>query len=479
MNYKILLLAVSCLWAGHLTSARAEHYAIFLLAGQSNMDGRGAVKDLTGDLAQYAKPTPNILIHFSAGGLHRPLTVSRGFRPIQPGYSGTPGNKPNGLPTPTFGPEVSFGPAIAETLPGTRVLLVKFVEGGTNLHSDWSPKEKGKLYENFIKFVRSTQDMIKAQGDTCEIRGMLWHQGESDAGLLVGQYQAALTEFIGRVRGDLGISELPFVIGQVYDNGKRGNVIAAEKAGAKAVPHTGFAAVDGLTTSDQGTHFDAKSQIELGKRFAREMARLLAPAALHAADAPHPRTIVIFGDSITAGGALPEKDRDDLWLRRIERDAHGTITMLNEGKGGRPTASRSEFDAMLARQPRIDLLVIALGMNDSRDITASCVPKAVANVRYMIDRARQSVGAALPILLVGPSNINQGALGPTKLIAKQREAKLRELGDGFATLAKETNCDFVSLFGVVPESDLTRDGVHPDSAGNAAIATVMKKKIMP
>ena len=99
--------------------------------------------------------------------------------------------------------------------------------------------------------------------------------------------------------------------------------------------------------------------------------------------------------------------------------------MVNEGKGGRPTASRSDFDAMLARQPRIDLLVIALGMNDSRDITVSCVPKAVANVRYMIERARQTCGAALPILLVGPSNINKAALGPTKPIARQREAKLR------------------------------------------------------
>ena len=65
------------------------------------------------------------------------------------------------------------------------------------------------------------------------------------------------------------------MIGQVYDNGRRANVIAGEKAVAKEVPHMGFAAADGLETSDKGTHFDAKSQIELGKRFAVEMARLL------------------------------------------------------------------------------------------------------------------------------------------------------------------------------------------------------------
>lgn len=274
MNYKKLFLAVACVSACHFTTARAEHYEIFLLAGQSNMDGRGNAEDLKGDLEQYARPDTNILIHFSAGGLHRPLTGSQGFKPLQPGFTGTT----HGIqspPTGTFGPEVSFGPAIADVLPRKHVLLVKFVEGGTSLAKDWNPNEKGKLYENFIKFVRTTQDMLKARGDSGEIRGMLWHQGESDAREPAGQYQAALTELIARVRGDLGLKELPFVIGQVYDNGKRDNVIADEKATAKAVPHTGFAEADGLKTLDSGTHFDARSQIELGRRFAREMTRLL------------------------------------------------------------------------------------------------------------------------------------------------------------------------------------------------------------
>jgi acyl-CoA thioesterase-1 len=192
-----------------------------------------------------------------------------------------------------------------------------------------------------------------------------------------------------------------------------------------------------------------------------------------------PRTIIVFGDSITAGGALPEKDRDQLWLRVIESASQGRCKLVNEGKGGRPTASRPDFDAMLARQPQADRLVIALGMNDSRDITDQCVPLAVANVRYMVERARQAYGAKLPVLLVGPSNINKAALGATKPIANEREGKLRELGEAFAALAKETGCDFVSLFGVVPDSSLTKDGVHPDASGNAAIAAVLKTKLLP
>jgi hypothetical protein len=46
---------------------------------------------------------------------------------------------------------------------------------------------------------------------------------------------------------------------------------------------------------------------------------LLPLAAMQAAGAPQSRIIAVFGDSITAGGALPGKDRDKLWLRVIER----------------------------------------------------------------------------------------------------------------------------------------------------------------
>lgn len=202
-------------------------------------------------------------------------------------------------------------------------------------------------------------------------------------------------------------------------------------------------------------------------------------AAIHDAEVAHPRTVVVFGDSITAGSAFPAKDREQVWLRLIEKESKGSLHLVNEGKGGRPTAAREEFDQMLTRQPRIDLLVIALGMNDSRDITDGCVPKAVANVRYMVEQARKKHGTALPVLLVGPSNINKSALGPTKPIADQREAKLKELGDAFKKLAAEVNGSSISLFGVVPDSALLKDGVHPDVSGNAAIAKVMGKAIVP
>lgn len=189
------------------------------------------------------------------------------------------------------------------------------------------------------------------------------------------------------------------------------------------------------------------------------------------------RRVILFGDSITAGSALPKDERGMLWVTQVQEQSERALILVNEGKGGRPTNSLPEFDEMLARHAKADALVIALGMNDSRDITPQCVPKAVANVRAMIGKARAVYGARLPVLLVGPSNINKAALGPTKPIGNEREARLRELGAAFEKLAEETKSEFVSLFGVVPDAALLKDGVHPDGAGNDAIAKVMGKKL--
>jgi len=195
------------------------------------------------------------------------------------------------------------------------------------------------------------------------------------------------------------------------------------------------------------------------------------------AQSPAPRTVIVFGDSITAGGALPKDQREHLWVTQLQQQSAGTLVLINEGKGGRPTSSLTEFDAMITRHAKADALVISLGMNDSRDITPQCIPKAVANVQSMIEKARAAYGAKLPVLLVGPSNINKAALVATKPIANEREANLRGLGAAFEKLAAETKCEFVSLFGIVPDSSLLKDGVHPDGAGNDAIAKVMGEKL--
>jgi acyl-CoA thioesterase-1 len=204
----------------------------------------------------------------------------------------------------------------------------------------------------------------------------------------------------------------------------------------------------------------------------------LAACLFGAEPAPAPSTVVVFGDSIAHGGTLPPDQREQAWVRTVERESKGQLTVINEGKPGRPSDSVGEFRTVLTKHASFDLLVIALGTNDSRDVSGQCVPKAVANVRQMITAAREKHGEALAILLLGPPNIRKDALGPTKPIADQREANLKALGDAFSTLAKETHCDYLATFGSIPETSLSKDGVHPDAAGHAALAKVLLPKLL-
>jgi iduronate 2-sulfatase len=257
-------------------AAHAAHYDLFLLAGQSNMDGRGATKDLVGPLAKWAEPQPDVLISYSNSGIRGPLLTSDGWMPLRPGYSVAPGKSVTELPSGTFGPEVAFGRVVADALPKDRhVAIIKFCEGGTSLKSQWNPAVRGKLYDQFVKHVETSCRSLVDDGHTYTLRGAVWHQGESDSGLPEGEYETLLTGLVMQLRADLKREDLPFVIGEVFDNTKRDRVRAAEKAVAVKMPRTAFASAEGLKTSDKGTHFDAGSQIELGTQMGKAMLGLL------------------------------------------------------------------------------------------------------------------------------------------------------------------------------------------------------------
>jgi len=257
-------------------TARADHYEVFVVAGQSNCDGRGKVAELTGPLAKWAEPQENVLIAYSCSKLRGPVLTSDGFRPLQPGWSVAPGkDKPTRLPSGTFGPEVSFGRGMADHLKGKKVALIKYAEGGTSLAKDWNPEVKDRLYPAFLDFTKKSLKELKDGGHTYTARGMIWHQGESDASLTADEYEKLLTAYVARVRADLEVPDLPFGVGEVFDNGKRDTVRAAQKATAEKVKNVFFVPADKLKTFDGGTHFDAASQIELGERFAVGMAKAI------------------------------------------------------------------------------------------------------------------------------------------------------------------------------------------------------------
>jgi iduronate 2-sulfatase len=292
--------------------ALATTYDVYLLAGQSNMDGRGAVADLTGPLARYAQPQPEVRFTYGNSTLRqKPAITSGGWTILRPGYAVGPGdpmtrqpattttastapstapstNAAPVVPGPMFGPEIGFAQAVTDAgLPaGHRLALIKFTLGGTDLRQQWNPASRGLLYDQFIAFTKQALADLSAHGDTYTVQALLWHQGESDAKLPPERYQALLTSLINSTRHDLNLPNLPVVLGEPYDNGHRLSIRLAQRATAKALPNVYCVSSGGLRVFDNGTHFNAASQITLGQRFAE--------AALHHTNAgpvPPPTTM--------------------------------------------------------------------------------------------------------------------------------------------------------------------------------------------
>lgn len=187
-----------------------------------------------------------------------------------------------------------------------------------------------------------------------------------------------------------------------------------------------------------------------------------------------PLSVIVYGDSITEGIALPAEERQLAWVHQVESLSNGQYRMINEGKAGRPTASLPEFADMLKRRPQADILVIALGTNDTHVVTDHTVTDAVNNIEQMVQMARANYGEQLPVILVGPPNIRQDTLRTVHVVDGPT---LKKIDSAYQAAAGRLRSQFVSLYGVVPDSALAQDGVHPDGPGNTPIAEAVLDKL--
>lgn len=177
----------------------------------------------------------------------------------------------------------SFAIALAEKNPDIVIGLIPAACGGSPI-STWEPggyhgQTKSHPYEDAIARAKAAM----ADGT---LRGVLWHQGESDCKPdLAPRYQERLTALFARLQKDLSAPALPVIIGQLgqFDarpwNDERRVVDAAHQAVAKEDKNVDFASSEGLTCKSDNIHFDAKSLREFGRRYADAYLKLTSDEA--------------------------------------------------------------------------------------------------------------------------------------------------------------------------------------------------------
>lgn len=235
--------------AAQVSPGRSGSMHLFLLAGQSNMAGRGRVAD------EDRTAHPRVRM-FSRD--------SQWVSAIEPMHFDKP--------IAGVGPGRSFGVAIADADASIDVGLVPTAVGGSPVTA-WEP---GVLYPE--TGAHPWDDSIrraKAAMQAGQFKAILWHQGEADANPGAAPlYEQRLRALIARFRTELGNPSLPFIVGQLGRFPGRTwtdayiQVDAAHRRIAADVPNVAFVSSDGLGDNGDNLHFSADAAREFGRRYA-------------------------------------------------------------------------------------------------------------------------------------------------------------------------------------------------------------------
>ena len=232
-----------------------ERFHLYVLAGQSNMAGRGSVE--AGDKAPH----------------QRVLMLSKEMKWV-------PASDPMHFDKPIagVGPGLTFGRVIAEAQPDITVGLIPCAVGGSPIET-WTPgayyvETKSHPWDDMIERLHAAQR-------TGMLKGILWHQGESDCNPeRAPAYEKRLHELIARLREAVKSPNLPFIAGQIGRfqgttwTPSHDLVDQAHRDLPMKVPHTAFVESTGLKDKGDKLHFDAVSAREFGQRYATEFLKL-------------------------------------------------------------------------------------------------------------------------------------------------------------------------------------------------------------
>lgn len=249
---------------------------LVLLAGQSNMAGRGIAtpEDLT------AVPG---LFYIGKDKNWRPaiepITRDRSFIGAfsEDSSKVVPADPFDALTVPEkgyivgVGPGRTFGKLLCEANPGKTVGLIPTAVGGTPV-SAWKPGGEDPHNAGAHPYDESII-MAKEAMKKGKIAAVLWHQGESDASRKNVNYKEDLREVIRNFRNELGLHDVPFILGELASfynkeiTDYQGYIDQAMYELAKEEPLVAVIRTKDLNHRGDNLHYDTPSAHIMGERY--------------------------------------------------------------------------------------------------------------------------------------------------------------------------------------------------------------------
>jgi acyl-CoA thioesterase-1 len=185
-------------------------------------------------------------------------------------------------------------------------------------------------------------------------------------------------------------------------------------------------------------------------------------------DAPRVITILALGDSLTAGYGLSRKQAYPALVAEKMRSANYQFEVINAGSSGDTTAGGLSRLPPLLRGKKIDVLILALGINDA--FRGVPIEQMRSNLQAIIDRTRTR-HPNVAIIIAG-----------MQLPLLSSEGYVSAFGEMFGALAEKNHTALILylLEGVGGDPELNQyDRIHPNAAGQRVLAENVWRLLEP
>ncbi|PWJ61488.1 MULTISPECIES: sialate O-acetylesterase [unclassified Fibrobacter] len=302
--------AACCVFGLTMLAPQAEaapnpNFHIYIAYGQSNMAGAGPIQ--TGD----QDPVDNFVMisgvdcNSRKGGTNIKLAKGQWSKAVPPMF-----HCQEGLSVADY-----FGKTMAKEMPNVTIGIIPVAVGGASIKlfdkAQWQSYVNSseswlanwaKDYDSQGNDYAAIINLAKKAQEVGVIKGFIFHQGETDGGM--GNWEQVVQKTYNDMRNDLGIKEeLPFVAGEMVYNGACHGMSTRVNGLSKYFAKFGVAKSQGTGMQGDRLHFDHDGYVEMGKRYAQEMLKLIDKTV--DPDAPAVQVPLYGGGS--AGSEKPEE----------------------------------------------------------------------------------------------------------------------------------------------------------------------------
>ena len=248
-----LLLQSLFAFAGNVKENVPSSFDLYVCIGQSNMAGRATLTPEVMDTLQ------NVYLLNDKGNFEPAVNPLNRYSTVR-----------KDLSMQRLGPAYGFAKEMARQTKRPVGLVVN-ARGGSAINS-WLKGSKDGYYEEALSRVR----IAMKQGGV--LKAILWHQGEADCSNPEA-YKQKLISLVKDLREDLGMPNLPVVVGQIsqwnWTKREAGTVPFNQmiKKVSSFIPHSDWVSSKGLGwyKDEKDPHFNTEAQLLLGKRYAKKV----------------------------------------------------------------------------------------------------------------------------------------------------------------------------------------------------------------